>query len=171
MVPNPDQVGRLLTGLLGKPVQVKITKPGPVSPQAILYWGLYVDHEQRIRWACSCDLTCAANAGAALSVFPPAREKENITSGKLEPALEENLTEVLNILAQVLNISGQTHLRYQRMLVEKGQVPAEIRQGVQSKTAAAEFEVSVTGYGGGRLGFAQLPVAQATEVLSVAQET
>ena len=159
MVPNADQVGRLLSGLLGKPVQVKVTKPAPVSPQAVLYWGLYVDQAQKIRWACSCDLTCAANAGAALSVFPPARAKENIAAGKLEPVLEENLTEVLNILAQILNSTGQMHLRYQRMLVEKGQIPAEIRSGVQAKTAAADFEVNVPGYGGGRLAFARLPEA------------
>jgi hypothetical protein len=170
MVPNADQVGRLLTGLLGKPVQAKIAKPAPVSPQAILYWGLYVDQESRIRWACSCDLSCAANAGAALSVFPLARAKENIAAGKLEPALEENLTEVLNILAQILNISGQTHLRYARMLVEKGQIPAEIRSGVQSKTAAADFEINVTGYGGGRLAFTQLPATQAADALSAAQK-
>ena len=166
MVPNADQVARLLTGLLGKPVQVKIAKPAPVPPQAILYWGLYIDQAQKIHWACSCDLTCAANAGAALSVFPPARAKENIAAGKLEPALEENLSEVLNILAQILNVSGQTHLRYHRMLAEKGQVPAEIRQGVKSKITAADFEVTVPGYGGGRLGFARIPAVEAAAVLS-----
>lgn len=158
MLPSGEHVTRTLSDLLGRPVIAKVMKPLDLNAPRTFLWGVYIDDGSRVRAACGCDLTFAAAAGAAFLMFPPARAQESIKAGKLEDVLQENLAEVLNILAHLFNDAAEDHLRFRNIVIQNGPVPSDVKQVMQARAGSIDFEVSVTGYGNGKLSFMRMPV-------------
>src|SRR5437016_4115955 len=102
IVPSGDAVEDLLSAVLDRDVTVRPGRPLEIKKAQTLHWGLYTDDKGLSKFACVCDLAMAANAGAALLLFPSSRAKENISTGRLEDVLAENFREILNISAQLL---------------------------------------------------------------------
>ena len=158
MLPSGENVTRTLSGLLDRSVIVKVMKPLDLKAPRTFLWGVYIDDGSQIRAACGCDLAFAAAAGAAFTMFPPARAQESLKAGKLEDVLQENLAEILNILAHLFNDAAEDHLRFRNIVVQNGAMPADVKHVMQARAAAMDFEVKVTGYGDGKISFMRMPV-------------
>jgi hypothetical protein len=121
-------------------------KPGSGYPVAN-----YINDTGKTVAAVYCDLEFAAYAGSALSMLPAAAAKEAIKKRQLEPAMLENLYEVMNILSTLLMNEHTPHLKLDALHPDPGKIPADAK-GLLSKPAGrADFTVNVPRYGSGNL--------------------
>lgn len=149
-LPNADAVARNLRDLLGKPVTVK---PGPALAAAtVAFAAIYVDDTGATQAVGAVDLPFSAHSGAALAMIPAAVAAENVQRKKLEDSLRENLEEVVNILAGVLNVATGKHLKLAGVVVPSAVAPEA--KAIMSKPASrVDFDVTIPGYGAGKLSF------------------
>src|SRR5436309_235657 len=73
--------------------------------------GLYVGDRDRMTAVLTLDLALAAYLGGSLALMPPRAAEAAIADGELSPDLLENVGEVLNVLAVVVNAHSDTHQR------------------------------------------------------------
>ncbi len=145
---SPESLTSLLGTTLGRPV-----KAAPVikrEPKPTDYLAVYA-HDRRARAAFVCDLSLAAHASAALQFFPPDRAAENIQSGTLEEDLAENLHEIFNICAQVINAVSTVHVSLAHVC-QYQEAPQWLKECLQTGETRMHVEVDINGYGRGRMG-------------------
>lgn len=149
-LPNADNITRNLKDLLSKPV---VVKAGPALPAAsVALCAVYADDAGAPQVVGVADLGCAAYVGAALAMIPAPVAADSVKQKKLEDNLRENFAEVVNILAAVLNSATGKHLKLVAVF-EPGGVPPEAQAILKKPASRADFDVSVTGYGAGKLSF------------------
>jgi|SRR5579871_322884 len=142
-----NQLKVLLEGLLARSVTVR--KPLAKAPPApVSVHGSYRGDDGKIRAFCVCDLPLAASAGAALGLFPLGSANEAIAARELPEALLENFREVLNVCSRLVNYVSDDHLVLQDVVVSEGGPDAARKAPAWE---SYEFEVSISGYGTGRL--------------------
>jgi hypothetical protein len=151
-VPAPAilDVRRLLNGLLGRPADVKDSGPGTAPPAVV---GIYTLDTGNLVAACTCDLPLTAAIGAALSLMPPGVAAESVRRGKPSPEILDNLSEVLNVGASLLNKPGNPHVVYKSLIDSPATADPAVAKLMAAPAARANFAVSVTGYGNGVLSF------------------
>ena len=148
-VPSAMSVRELLERLLGRDVDT-VACPPPVTATAVL--GIYVCDRERMTAVLSLDLPLAAYLGSSLALLPPRVAQAAIADGGLTPDLVENVGEVLNVLAAVLNEHSDTHQRlYQTWL--GAEAPADAAAHSKALGNRLDLAVSVQGYGSGTLSF------------------
>jgi hypothetical protein len=144
--PTPDDVGRLLTQLLGRRV---VAKRGAPSKSAVAV-SSYAAEAGGLATVCAFDLEFANFAGAALPMVPPAVAIDAIRAKKVEPEMMENLQEVANIMAGLF--SG-THVQVK--LRHCGPVPppppADVTAVAAKPARRLDLDIDVTGYGLGKV--------------------
>jgi hypothetical protein len=117
--PSAQAVTQLLSGLIGKNVQGKPVKPVPSlagTAKAPTFWGLYTaDGANEPSAAIVFDFPMTVSSAAAIGVIPVGVVNEQLRSGQVENLFKENVYEVLNISASLLNASGCPHLRLTAM--------------------------------------------------------
>ncbi len=148
-VPTAAAVAELLTSLFGKPARV--TKGTGTSSRPTKGAVAYATAGGALRGAAFCDLEFAAAAAAALSMLPPAIAAEAVRKGSLDESLLENAQEVFNVLAQVLNVGREEHVRASAFYLPPKQVPPEVTQLSTKAKLRAEYDVTVQGYAPSRL--------------------
>lgn len=150
-MPIPEEVRDFLGDLLGKPVSVtKASNKIDFSDEDQSYvTGLYVDDHDRLIGACISDIPLAATAGAALAMMPASVAKEAADAGKLEEGLRDNFYEVVNILSRLLNGPSVPHLRLTELV---DGVPADVTALIEKAKGRRNYDVTVVGYSGGRMG-------------------
>jgi hypothetical protein len=150
-VPLPDAVqikellGFLFDGLTVKAATAKLD----ASAASANFVAVYVTDDGMPRALCACDLSFAANGGAALSMLPPTAAKDAIKAKELTSTMRDNLREVMNICTRLVLKDGSPHLRLQEVFPAK-QVPAPAAAITGSKTRV-DFEVGLGKYGSGAL--------------------
>jgi hypothetical protein len=151
MLPTPKAVRDLLLDLLGRNVEVTAVPDMYAPPRnepATL--AVYVDDGMRTMAVVAADLQFSAYVGAAIGLVPKGGADAAIEDGELSPLLQDNLSEVLNICASLLNTPGQPHVRlhaaYAPGVVPPGDVPAFATVLGQR----LDLTVEVGGYGKGR---------------------
>lgn len=147
-LPEPNALGTLLTGLLGKGVKVKAVPKHPLPAGQPVVLARYATEDGQLV-ACVCDLRFAAMAGAALTMVPPGMAKEGIAAGKLSETLQENFAEVLNIMAQLITSSGATRVVLQKTEYLKTPLPADVIALLAG--TRADFDVIIDAYGAGNV--------------------
>ena len=128
-LPSAMAIRVLLERLLGRDIDT-VACPPPTSRTAVL--GLYVCDRGRMVTVLTLDLPLAAYLGSSLALLPPGTAEAAIADGELGPDLLENVGEVLNVLAAVLNEHSDIHQRLYASLSRSGS--AGRRGGAQQGT-------------------------------------
>jgi hypothetical protein len=148
-IPVQEDLRELLADLLGREVTaVRSDEPVPASGGAV---GSYVTDDGRPAAAVVCDLAFAARAAAAITLIPSPAAEEAITERALTPTLRENLREVLNVMARLLNSAQTPHVRLQEVYAPGVAPPAEVARLIAQPADRRSFEVEIPGYGPGRV--------------------
>jgi hypothetical protein len=152
-LPVPYEVRTLLDELFGRPVEVKPGAPwAPLNGEPGTF-ALYVDDSLVVRALGVCDVRFSAYAGAAIGLMPPATAQTAVTERSLDPTMQENLYEVLNICAALYNVDGAAHMK----LHQVHHVGTPVAPQVQALSAVLgrrlDLSVEIAGYGSGRLSF------------------
>lgn len=149
-LPSAKDVRELLEGLLGRDVDVRTGAPmvDPAAGGGALV-GVYVDRLLRLRAVCLFDLPLAAYAGAAIGLVPAPVARESAESDVLDPTLEENARELLNVAASLLNGDEVPHVRLDGVYSPREALPADVAQWVKAYVRRTDLDVTVSGYGTG----------------------
>jgi hypothetical protein len=92
--------------------------------------------------------------GAALSVIPPGAAKEAALSGNLEPPLDENFGEVMNVVSRFVSGSGR-RFALVGVYPPRG-IPGDLADKVHASDERRALAAEVSGYLGGRIAFCTL---------------
>lgn len=155
-LPNTSSVANLLRGLLCKPVAVKPAAGVLAKAPQVHSVGVFVGGTGAIGSLCLCDVAAAAYLGAALSLIPPAVAAEALKKSMLSEGLVENLREVVNVTASLFNVSGGSHVRLRDLLTSPQPFPAEVVSLAAAKAGRTDMEITVPGYGAGKMSFVVL---------------
>ena len=151
-LPAALEVRELLEGLLGRDVEA-VVGTGAVDPQqhpgAVV--GAYVDDALQLRALAVMDMPCAAWAGAAIALVPAATAAACVEDGLITPALFENTAEILNVAASLFNHDGCPHLRLYETYAPRETLPADVATWVLAYVRRLDMELTVSGYGTGRM--------------------
>lgn len=155
-LPAPKDVRDLLERLLGRDVEVAVAGPlaAETGEQATL--AVYVDQALRARAVCVADLAFSAYAGAAVGLVPPARAERAIARRALGPMLAENLREVLNVVAALLDLEGTSPLRLHAAYPLGAAAPTDVVAYAGTLGRRLDLETTITSYGVGRFSLVHL---------------
>jgi len=147
-VPNDEQVGELLAGLLGREVTA-VWVPGSWQPPPVVRVASYRTDAGELAAVAVADAAFACRAGAALVLVPAGGADEAVDAGEIPPQLDENFHEVVNVMASLLNEDGGAHVRLTAVEPLGRSVPAEVAAVVADPSKRRVFHVTVDGYGRG----------------------
>ena len=148
-MPDASKVKSML-GLLFDGLDVKPGRKFEVLPTSGCWVGLYVSDAGVPAAACIADVALAANAGAALSMLPPAVAKDAAKSKQLTDVMVGNLREVLNICTRLLMTDTSAHLRLAEVFPATA-LPAGVATVLSGQKGRVDFELTVPKYGPGTL--------------------
>jgi hypothetical protein len=148
-LPPPDQLEKLLGGLLMRAVKVARAEGEPDGPLAAAVFGATAP-DQRVLLVC--DLPLAAGLAAGLSVVPMTVVKECVAAGRLDEGLADNFAEVMNVVSRFVSGAGQA-FRLGTVSLPPSPVDEALRAAADETDEKRSFTVEVPGYGGGRLAF------------------
>jgi hypothetical protein len=113
---------------------------------------VYEDNYDRVAAVCISELIMAAVGGAALVMAAPSILPEVIEAAKLPENLLDNYKEVVNILCSVLNTPNTPHLRLKALYAFPDEtLEQEVWDVLDQPSNRRDFEITVEGYGGGKL--------------------
>jgi hypothetical protein len=150
-LPPTAEMEKLLSGLLAR--DVKLTPDGspPGDPCAV---ALFRTDEPVLEVAALCEVSLAASMGAALSVIPAGAARESAAQGDLDPPLDENFGEVMNVLSRFVSGSGR---RFTLAGVFRPRcAPAELMEKARGSDERRTLAAEIAGYLGGRIAFCTL---------------
>jgi hypothetical protein len=150
-LPPPMVVRNLLEDLLGRNVDVVVGDAWAPLPRDMAATAEYVDDRLTLRAVVLLDLPMAVFAGAAVGLVPARGAQEMVEKRMPNVLIEENLYEVLNVLAAVLNGDDAVHVKITTMS-PPGEDPAlDVLKITQRLTGRLDLKVEIDGYGEGRL--------------------
>lgn len=156
-LPDLQSTGNLLKGLIGKAVQLKAGKPFPVdgAPKAPTFCGLYAnDGETDPSALLVFDLPMTVVCGGSLSGLPPGVMTDQLKSGNVEDTIRENVYEIMNVAASLLNVSGTaSHIRLKSVQELKGKAEGQIAQLASAKAARLDGEATIGSLPAGKFSF------------------
>jgi hypothetical protein len=146
-IPDVAQVKELL-GMLFDGITVKAGAKLDASPKSGCFFGVYVSDAGVPVSLCGCDLSFAANSGAALSMLPPNVAKECIKDKELTAVMMSNLHEVMNICTRLMLRDDTPHLKL-RELCPVSALPPPALAILSAPRSRIDFEVGLGKYGAG----------------------
>jgi hypothetical protein len=148
-VPSAKDVKDLLEGLLGREVSVA---PGvPVSPADSAAFGIYVDDAVRMTAVINLDLRLAAFLGASIALIPRGRAEAAIEDRYVSETMFDNIGEVFNIAANVLNQHSDVHQRLYSTVRGVPAAPADAAALSATPANRLDLAIDIDGYGSGAL--------------------
>jgi hypothetical protein len=141
----------MLLDMLGRDVRVTPSAPWAPTARGPGAVAVYVDDQSRLRALISCDLELSVALGAAIALIPANTAVGCIADGVLSADLEENLNEVLNILAAAFNLPDRPHVKLDAMHVPGKLPPVHLAAQLRAFGRRDDLKLEVAGYGGGRL--------------------
>jgi hypothetical protein len=150
-IPAALEVRELLSGLLGREVEVSMTDTFAGDSKVGSTFAVYIDDQERTRAVAVLDLPCSAYAGAAIGLIPVGGAEAALEEGDLPPVLRENLGEVLNVLASLLNAEGCPHVKLQSVYHADQWPEPEVAAHAATPGRRLDLEVNIPLYGRGRL--------------------
>ena len=150
-LPNPKDVREALEGLLGRDVDVAIGDPFSGDARDGSTYAVYVDDRLRTVAVAVADLGFSAYAGAAIGLVPVGGAELAVEERELSPMLQENLYEVLNVCAALLNAEGHPHVKLYAVH-HVGQTPPTDVPGFAAVTGRRlDLHMKIAMYGAGKL--------------------
>jgi hypothetical protein len=158
-LPTNQSVKELFEGLLGRDVTLSYgrrvdmqARPGPIT-------GVYVDDRNQLTTVVLMDFRLTANAGAALGLVPPGGAAAAVEDAVLPDSLQENASELLNVLAGTINEFSDVHQRLYHVHRPGEALPADVVPWTITLTGRLDVTVTPKGYAGGELSIVSvLPV-------------
>ena len=150
-LPAAKDVRDMLTGLVGKPVNV--TPGAPVTPTADrpVAVAVYVDPNMSVNALALMDLGASAYIGGALALLPPGGCQDAVEEdGELSSMLVEALHEVVNVLSALFNVPGAPHSKLHKLYAPGDDLPGDI-EGMLANFNRIDLAVDIQGYGKGAL--------------------
>jgi hypothetical protein len=138
-----DLVGRKVTGTEAEPRSLDATEDtvrGVFIADGAAPGALYL-----------LDIELAAALGASLVMMPAGLVKESVSDKALVPGLVDNCFEVLNVASRLVNRAGGVHYKLREQVLPGAPVPTDAAGIVDEHTQRIDLELSVDGYGSGRL--------------------
>jgi CheY-like chemotaxis protein len=149
-LPTPKAVRDLFVGLLGRDVEVAVTDPYAPEDGRPATLAVYVDDALRARAVVVTDLPMSAYSGAAVGLVPAGVAEDSIFQGELGELLRENLSEVLNVCASLLNAEGLPHLRLHAVYPAGATAPSDVVAFAGVLGQRLDLRTTISGYGVGR---------------------
>jgi hypothetical protein len=153
-IPKPPELEKLLGALLMRAVKV-VKADDEASPQGPLTTALFTSEDPVLQVLVRADLPLAASLAAALSVVPLAAVKESVAAKHMDESLQDNFSEVMNVLARFISGGGRT-FRLGPVTCPPAGVAPELAPLIEASDEKREFNVEVPGYAAGRLEFVTL---------------
>lgn len=150
-LPAAMQVRDVLSSTLERDVEVEPAEEA-VRPTTPAVTGIYVDDDFRTVAMVSIEASMAAQIAGAMALLAPGRAAAAFDrAGVLPPDLLENIREVLNIMARMLNVEGAPHVRLYTVYDSGSVPPRDVAEWLQSYRPRLDLVVSVKGYGDGAM--------------------
>jgi hypothetical protein len=150
-LPVPKDVRDLFEDLLGRPVTVGPGDPFLADDLKKMLVSLYTDDKMKLAAVAGMDLPLAVYAGAAIGLLPPGGAQDCVADGVVTPAQAENVREVCNIMAALLNREGGGHLKLYQVFLPGEAPPSDASGILLALGRRLDLAVDVGGYGSGRL--------------------
>jgi hypothetical protein len=149
-LPTSKSIKDMIGDLVGREVSLS---PGPaVLPMLTdAYVAIYIDDATRMCALTVFDLPLAGALGGALGLLPPARVHDAVAKRSLPENAEENVAEVVNVMAALFNVPGAPHLRLQHLMRPDDSEPAQALALTGALGRRVDLVVEVTDYGSGGL--------------------
>lgn len=152
-LPSPRAVRVLLEDLFGRDVDVEVCDAWAPLPRDMAAAAEYVDNRLTLRAVALLDLPFAIYAGAAVGLIPARGAQGMVEDRRPTVMIEENLYEVLNVLAAVLNADDGIHVKIAAMHPPGDDPPGDVAAIVRRLTGRLDLQVTIDTYGTGRLAF------------------
>jgi hypothetical protein len=150
-VPIQEDFRDLLMDLIGRGVAVRKVDRLEIEDSDAGVFAEYITADGVVGAVLIVDSSFAVRAGAALSMIPPRAAEESLTPGAQLPRhLIDNLREIANIFARLLNGPTTPHLRLHAMHPHPGPIPDLVMKVVFAPEVRRDFACAVEGYGEGR---------------------
>jgi len=150
-MPAPKEIRDLFADLLGRAIQVNLADPVGAAELRMLTLGVYVDDGLKLAAVIGMDLPLAAYSGAAIGLVPVATATACVEAGVMNPMIEENVVEVFNILASLVNKPGAPHVRMYQTFMPGDPAPADANSLIQAMGNRLDVTIDVHGYGAGKM--------------------
>ncbi len=150
-LPTAKDVRDMLTGLVGKDVEVSPGAPVTPTEDCPVSVAVYVDPHLAINALCVMDLGASAYTGAALALLPPGGAQDAVEEDReLSSMLVEALHEVVNVLSALFNVAGAPHSKLHKLYAPGEEVAGDLA-GMLAGYNRIDLGVDVQGYGKGSL--------------------
>jgi hypothetical protein len=149
-LPEPKEIRDLLEDLLARKVEVSVTDPPPAADLERGIMSVYRFEGNGLAAAFGMDLPLSAYIGAAIGLLPPGGAQDCVDEGVLPPTHADNVREVCNVMASLLNHPGRPHVKLERTVTQDAP-PDDVRTILIQRANRLDLAVDVAGYGRGRL--------------------
>lgn len=151
-LPTALAVRELLEGLLGRDIDA-VVGSGAVNPAVApgAAVGVYTDDKMAMKAILLLDQPLAAYGGAALALIPVGQAEAAVEDGTLPENLYENIAEVLNVAASLFNHDDAPHVKLYQAYQPGEALPADVQKWVLAFVRRLDMQMTVTGYGTGRI--------------------
>ena len=150
-VPIQEDIRDLLVDLLGRGAAVDKVKGRAFGGDDLALIAEFVTDEDEVGALCAVDAEFTLRCGAALAMVPTSVVDEAMRRGELPENLVENVQEVANILAQLLNSPRTPHLRLKTLHQLPVDLPAAVSALLDAPEFRRDFAIVIEGYGDGRM--------------------
>lgn len=151
-VPIQDEVLPILRDLLARGVAVGRTPVFDPREDPLALVAGYVTDDGDVSALCVVDGPFAVLAGSALVMVPAVAAKEQLAAGELDPFVVENVHEIANVVARLVNSNHTPHLAIHEVHPAAGELPDRVVEILDRPVYRRDFVVTIEGYGEGRLG-------------------
>jgi hypothetical protein len=149
-LPAPKDVRDLFEDLLGRPTTVGTANPVLAEDMKTTLVSLYTDSKQKLWAVAGLDLPLTVYAGSALGLLPPGGAQDCVEDGVVTETVAENVREVCNIMASLLNSEGGPHLKLHQVFLPGEAPPSDAGATLLALGRRLDLAVEVGGYGTGR---------------------
>jgi hypothetical protein len=153
-LPVPKDVKDLFEDLLGRPISVSPADPirGADIPKTLI--AVYVDRASKLGAVIGLDFALTAFVGAAIGLIPPGGAEACIEDNEISKMIGENVIEVCNILASLINHEGAPRLKLYNTFLPGNRPPNDAVAHLLALGRRLDLTVDIGGYGAGQLAFA-----------------
>jgi len=150
-LPAAKDVRDMLTGLVGKPVNVTPGAPVTPAPDRPVAVAVYVDPQMNVNALCLMDLGASAYTGGALALLPPGGCQDAVEEdGELTGMQVEALHEVVNVLSALFNVQGAPHSKLHKLYAPGEELPGDL-VGMLAAFNRVDLAIDIPTYGKGAL--------------------
>jgi hypothetical protein len=147
LLPGPKDISELFTGLLGEEATVEQSDEALLTRRDMAAVGVYLSETDTVTALFALDLPLSVSMGACLSMIPSGVATESIKMRTLKDEIRDNLSEILNVSASLLNRSNQNHHRFSELQVILEQAPPEnVAHLLEKPLARKDYAIAVSGY-------------------------